>query len=41
MVENTVVIRDPKMFQSNFDWLNNVDEILKHQNEFITKAMNL
>ena len=32
-----IVIRDPKTFCFNFDWPKDVDENLKHENEFIIK----
>ena len=41
MEENMIVIRDPKTFCFNFDWPKDFDENLKHESEFITKAMNL
>ena len=37
MEENMIVIRDPKTFYFDFDWLKDVDENLKHENEFIIK----
>ena len=37
MEENMVVIRDPKTFYFNFDWPKDIDENLKHENEFIIK----
>ena len=33
-----IVIRDPKTFCFNFDWLKYVDESLKHEIEFIIKS---
>ena len=33
-----IVIRDPKTFYFHFDYPKNVDENLKHQNEFIIKS---
>ena len=41
MEENMIVIRAPKTFYFNVDWLKDVDENLKHEIEFIMKAMNL
>ena len=38
MEENMVVIRDPKTFYLDFDWPKDVDENLKHENEFIIKS---
>ena len=38
MEENMIVIRDPKTFCFNFDWLKHVDENLKHETEFIIKS---
>ena len=38
MEENMIVIRDPKTFCFNFDWLKYVDENLKHEIEFIIKS---
>ena len=38
MEKNMIVIRDPKMFCFNFDWLKDVDESLKHEIEFIMKS---
>ena len=35
MKENMIVIRDPKAFY--FDWPKDVDENLKHKNEYIIK----
>ena len=32
-----IVIRDPKTFYFDFDWLKDVDENLKHEIEFIIK----
>ena len=32
-----IVIRDPKTFCFNFDWPKDVDQNLKHENEFIIK----
>ena len=37
MEENMIVIRDPKTFYFDFDWLKDVDENLKHEIEFIIK----
>ena len=37
MEENMIVIRDPKTFCFNFDWLKDVNENLKHETEFIIK----
>ena len=34
MEENMIVIRDPKTFCFNFDLPKDVDENLKHENEF-------
>ena len=33
-----IVIRDPKTFYFNFDWLKYFDENLKHEIEFIIKS---
>ena len=33
-----IVIRDPKTFCFNFDWLKYVNESLKHEIEFIIKS---
>ena len=33
-----IVIRDPKTFYFNFDWLKYSDENLKHEIEFIIKS---
>ena len=41
MKENMIVIRDHKTFYFHFDWPEDVDKNLKHENEFIIKAMNL
>ena len=38
MVENVIVIRDPKTFFFTFDWPKDVDENLKHEIKFITKS---
>ena len=38
MEENIIVIRDPKTFYFYFDWPNDVDKNLKHENEFIIKS---
>ena len=38
MAENMIVIRDPKMFCFNFDWLEYADENLKYETEFIIKS---
>ena len=38
MEENMIVIRDPKTFCSNFDWLKYVDDNLKHEIQFIIKG---
>ena len=37
MDENQIVIRDPKSFCFNFDWPKDVDEHLKHKNEYVIK----
>ena len=36
--ENMILIRDPKTFCFNFDWLKCVDESLKHEIEFVIKS---
>ena len=41
MKGNKIVIRDPKTFFFNFDWVKDVDENLKHNIEFIIKKINL
>ena len=41
MEENMTVTKDPKTFLFNFDLLKDVDQCLKHQIEFIMKALNL
>ena len=41
MEENMIVIRNIKNVCFNFDWPKDVDENLKHEIEFISKAMNL
>ena len=38
MEENTVVIREPKTFYFDCDWIKNVDENLKLETEFIIKS---
>ena len=38
MKENMVVIRDPKTFCFNFDFLRDIDEHLMHEIEFIIKS---
>ena len=38
MVENMILIRDPKIFCFNFDWPKYIDESLKHEIEFIIKS---
>ena len=38
MEENMILIRDPKTFYFDFDWSKDVDENLKHENEFIIKS---
>ena len=38
MEKNVIVIRDPKNFCFNFDWLKCVDENLKQETEFILKS---
>ena len=38
MEENIFVIREPKTFCFDFDWLKNVDENLEHEIEFVTKG---
>ena len=38
MEENMIVIRDPKTFFFNFDWLKYVDENLEHEIEFMIKS---
>ena len=38
MKENMVVIRDPKTFCFNFDFLRDTDEHLIHEIEFIIKS---
>ena len=38
MKENMVVIRDPKTFCFNFDFLRDTDEHLMHEIEFIIKS---
>ena len=38
MEENIFVIRHPKTFYFDFDWLKDVDENLKHEIEFIIKS---
>ena len=38
MEKNVIVIRDPKNFCFNFDWLKHVDENLKQETEFISKS---
>ena len=38
MEENMIVIREPKNFHFNFDWLKDVDENLKQEIEFIIKS---
>ena len=40
MEQNISVIRDPKTFYFDFDWLEHVDENLKHKIEFIIKKNN-
>ena len=36
-----IVIRDPKSFDFDFDWLKNVDENLKYEIKFIIKNKSL
>ena len=38
MEKNIIVIKDPKIFCSNFDCPKNVDENLKREIEFIIKS---
>ena len=38
MEENMIVIIDFKTFYFDFDWPKDVDENLKHENEFIKKS---
>ena len=38
MKENAIVIRDPKAFCFNFDWLKDVDKNLRHEIEFFIKS---
>ena len=38
MQENMVVVREPKTFDSDFDWPKNVDKNLKHGTEFTIKS---
>ena len=38
MEENVIMIRYPKTFCFNYDWPKFVDEILKHEIEFIIKS---
>ena len=38
MEENIIVIIDFKTFYFDFDWPKDVDENLKHENEFIKKS---
>ena len=38
MEENTIVIKDAKIFCFNFDWPKDVGENLKHETEFIIKS---
>ena len=38
MEENTVVIREPKTFYFDSDWIKNVDENLKLETKFIIKS---
>ena len=38
MEENMIVIADPTTFYFHFDWMKDVDEILKHETEFIIKS---
>ena len=38
MEKNVIVIRGPKNFYFNFDWLKYVDENLKQETEFILKS---
>ena len=38
MVENMIIIRDPKTFCLSFDWSKDLDENLKHEIKFITKS---
>ena len=37
MDENQIVIRDPKNICFNFDWPRDVDENMKHKNEYVIK----
>ena len=41
MEGNIIVIRDLKSFCFTFDWAKDADENLKHEIEFIKKAMYL
>ena len=41
MEKNVIVIRDPKTFYFNFDWLKHVDEKLKYKLNLSQQAMNL
>ena len=38
MEENMLVIRDPKTFSFSFNYPKDIDENLKHTNEFIIKC---
>ena len=38
MEENMIVVRDTKTFHFDLDWPKDVDESLKHENEFIIKS---
>ena len=38
MEENMIVIRDPKTFDSDFDWLKDNGENFKHEIEYIIKS---
>ena len=38
MEENMLLIRDPKTFGFNFDWLKVADDNLKHETEFIIRS---
>ena len=38
MEDNVIVTRDAKTFYFNFDFLKDIDDDLKHKNEFIIKS---
>ena len=38
MEENLIVIRDPKTFDFDFDWLKDIDENFKNEIEYIIKS---